>query len=118
MATITRVPAKTTDQEMTEKSLGVSSSVTIVPAPLVSKAEQAVLLRSVILDQDDFFPEHLFDASKSNPLLSTPFPFRTLEFFCQLNNALAQLIVAYEVNIDGTGWVLKREKSKPMAEGE
>ncbi len=117
MATITRVPAKT-DQEMTEKSLGVSSSVTVIPAPKVSKAEQAVLLQSVVLDQDDFFPEHLFDASKNNPLLSTPFPFRTLEFFCQLNNALAQLIVAYEVNIDGTGWVLERETSEEAAAGE
>jgi len=98
------VTIKKKDDEV-GNAMGTQSSVTLVKAKKVSKAEGDVLQSNALLI-DDIFSLDYFDAESSPnaKVLKPPFNPSTLSSFCQENNALGQCIAAMEVNIDGTGY--------------
>ena len=118
MATIIKRegPRPPTDDEMVRKALGLNSALTLVPAPKVSKQEEQ-LLQSMAMEKEELFPDVMFDPSKArnNALIHPPYNLHALEHLVQLNNALLQLIAAYEVNIAGTGFKLVK---RPMEREE
>jgi len=87
------------------KSLGTQSSVTLVKAKKITKAEAEVISSNALVT-DDIFGTEYFDliASPEATILRPPFNPITLAGFVNENNALAQCIAAMEVNIDGTGY--------------
>ena len=102
--------AEGTDEQMLAKQLGLTSAVTLIPRPKVSKQEEDFIVNSMAAEDLDEFSADLFDPSQTrNALLRPTHNFARLEQLCQQNNALGQNISAYEVNIDGTGYVVERD---------
>ncbi len=93
------------------KALGLQSSVTLMEGPKVNKQEKEILQGSTAREKEDLFPAILFDPTRSpgTVLVEPPFNLHALEHLAQLNNSLLSCVAAYEVNIDGTGWVIERD---------
>lgn len=86
------------------------------PKP-ISKAEGTVdprAVRSNALDADDEFTAEVlgFLREKGVKIVGTPYNLSVLASLCQVNNALGPCVDAMEVNIDGTGHVIRLKEDE------
>jgi len=109
------------DQEATQvaKALGVvSASVTPVRKAPMSKQEKA-LVSNALSDDDVFRGLYIGEGdSEESQIIQPPYDPFLLYHLVQHNNALNQCISAYEVNIDGTGYVIESDSDEKESEEE
>ena len=100
------------------KAVGLQSTFMSLPAPRVTKQEQELLSAgSSAQESEDLYPNIMYQPGQNNTIIPTPYDMHALSHLNQLNNALNQCITAYEVNIDGTGFVIEQdldEDTRPL----
>lgn len=98
-----------------QKALGVRSAAEITFTPIKRKDGAMVQKQKQVLESSAFLADDEFGSLNENlrsTIIAPPFAPRFLVHLCLNNNALMQSVAAMELNVDGTGHILKEPDRK------